>query len=270
MNKLKIFKNKMFKVSIQLENGEILFDAENVAVCLGFTEVKNEKEYVRWRTVNKYIKPFYTRAEDINSQKVAKGDFIPESLVYKLAFKANNEVAEKFQDWLAIDVIPQIRKHGMYAKDELLDNPDLLFDVVKKYKQEREEKLALQQKVIEDKPKVDFAKAVENSNDVILVKEMATILTQNGFKIGQNQLYLYLRNNEFLCKRPGDMYHLPTKKYEHLFKVIKRTIQNSEGTRVKNTPKINGKGQMYFIKKFEKYKENGLTINDLLNQQEVI
>lgn len=107
---LQIFKNEMFKVSIQLEDGEILFDAENVARCLGFTQIKNNKEYIRWATVNRYIGKYV-------SQEVGKGDFVPEPLVYKLAFKANNEVAEKFQDWLAMEVIPQIRKHGMYAKE---------------------------------------------------------------------------------------------------------------------------------------------------------
>ncbi|KHO39183.1 hypothetical protein OR62_06750, partial [Clostridium tetani] len=94
-------KDGLFSLTVTLENGEILFDAETVAKSLGFTEIKNGKEYVRWRTVNGYLK---------FSQDVAKGDFIPEPAVYKLAFKASNEVAEKFQDWLAIDVIPNIRK----------------------------------------------------------------------------------------------------------------------------------------------------------------
>lgn len=103
MNELKIFENEMFKVSIQLENGEILFDVENVARSLGLTQKKNGTGYVRWERVNDYLN---------NSPLVGKGDFIPESAVYKLAFKANNEVAEKFQDWLAIEVLPSIRKHG--------------------------------------------------------------------------------------------------------------------------------------------------------------
>lgn len=148
MNNLQVFKNEIFEVSIQLENGEVLFDAENVARCLGFTTVaKSGNETIRWSRVNSYLGKMI-------SQDVAKGDFIPESAVYKLAFKANNEVAEKFQDWLAMEVLPQIRKHGMYAKDELLDNPDLLLDVIQKYKAEREEKLLLQKQVEINKPKV--------------------------------------------------------------------------------------------------------------------
>jgi len=134
VDNLKIFKDEsgIFEVATKLENGEWIFDTETVAKSLGFTEVKNGKEYIRWRTVNGYLK---------FSQDVAKGDFIPEPAVYKLAFKASNEVAEKFQDWLAIEVLPSIRKHGMYATDELLDNPDLLIAAATKLKEERAARL---------------------------------------------------------------------------------------------------------------------------------
>lgn len=134
----------------------------------------------------------------------------------------------------------------------------------KKWIQEQRQKQLLELQIKEDKPKVLFAEAVENSDDVILVKEMAHIITQNGFSIGQNQLYQYLRDYGFLCKKEGDMYHLPTRRYEHFFKVTKRLIQSSKGTMTKNTPKITGKGQLYFIDKFNSYKEKGKTIKDLL------
>ena len=111
MNKLKIFRNEMFEVGAKVEGETVLFDAEHVAKCLGITEIKNNKEYVMWRRVNNYLN-FGRCAE--NSQQVAKGSLIPEPMVYKLAFKASNEVAEKFQDWLAIEVLPQIRKTGSY------------------------------------------------------------------------------------------------------------------------------------------------------------
>jgi prophage antirepressor-like protein len=108
MNQLQTFKNELFEVAVKLNNGEVAFDVEHVAKCLGITDTKNNKEYVRWNRVNEYLPK--------NSPQVAKGDFIPEPLVYKLAFKASNEVAEQFQDWLAIIVIPSIRKTGQYIK----------------------------------------------------------------------------------------------------------------------------------------------------------
>lgn len=117
MNSLKIFKNGLFEVGVTLEDSSVLFDAEMVARCLGFTETKNDVEYVMWRRVNSYLKNL--------SADVSKGDLIPESMVYKLAFKASNDTAEKFQDWLAIDVIPQIRKTGSFQMDISNLSPEL-------------------------------------------------------------------------------------------------------------------------------------------------
>ncbi|GAA0491017.1 hypothetical protein GCM10008986_16340 [Salinibacillus aidingensis] len=111
MSQLQVFENELFKVSAKTEDEQILFDAEQVAKSLGFTETKGNKLYVRWRSINGYLDKYI-------SQHLAKGDFIPEPLVYKLAFKASNEVAEKFQDWLAIEVIPAIRRTGSYELEK--------------------------------------------------------------------------------------------------------------------------------------------------------
>ncbi|MEK5108559.1 ORF6C domain-containing protein [Cytobacillus sp. FSL K6-0129] len=125
MNQLKVFKNDLFKVSAKPEGNEIQFDLEQVARCLGFTTVaKSGNVTVRWSRVNSYLKKYVL-------QDLAKGDFIPEPLVYKLAFKASNEVAEKFQDWLAIEVIPQIRKTGSYNKVVPLNNKESLIAAMK-------------------------------------------------------------------------------------------------------------------------------------------
>ncbi|MDP0602230.1 BRO family protein, partial [Klebsiella pneumoniae] len=69
---------------------------------------KNGKQYIRCETINKYLDKYL-------SQEVGNGDFIPEQMVYKLAFKAGNAVAEKFQDWLAMEVLPAIRTHGILS-----------------------------------------------------------------------------------------------------------------------------------------------------------
>ena len=94
---VQIFKNEKLNLkvgAIQNEDGSISIDIEDTARGFGFTEVKNGKQYVRWRTLNTYCK-------DVGfSQEVAKGDFIPESLFYLLAMKANNKVAQEFQKWI--------------------------------------------------------------------------------------------------------------------------------------------------------------------------
>jgi prophage antirepressor-like protein len=85
-----------------------MLNAEDVARGWGFTEPKNGKEYVRWRTINGYLNEFGF------SQDVAKDDFIPENMVYRLGFKASNETAQVFQAKLADEILPQIRKTGSY------------------------------------------------------------------------------------------------------------------------------------------------------------
>ena len=88
-------------------DGSIEFDAEQAAIGFGLFEVKNGKKYVIWKRVNKYL-----------STEVSKGDFITEPQFYKLAIKANNQVAEKFQNWVTSEVLPSIRKHGAYLTDK--------------------------------------------------------------------------------------------------------------------------------------------------------
>lgn len=159
------FENNLFQLEVKTENGESLFDVETVARSLGIVDVKNDVEYVRWQRVNNYLGK--------NSPLVAKGSFISEPMVYKLAFKANNALAEKFQDWLATEVLPQIRKHGMYATDELLDNPDLLIEVATKLKEERTLRLIAEQRVNELQPKADYYDRIINNKGLVTVSTIA-------------------------------------------------------------------------------------------------
>lgn len=159
------FENNLFQLEVKTENGESLFDVETVARSLGIVDVKNEIEYVRWQRVNNYLGK--------NSPLVAKGSFISEPMVYKLAFKANNALAEKFQDWLATEVLPQIRKHGMYATDELLDNPDLLIEVATKLKEEKTLRLIAEQRVNELQPKADYYDRILNNKGLVTVSTIA-------------------------------------------------------------------------------------------------
>ncbi|MCT0957166.1 hypothetical protein EFL64_04890 [Weissella cibaria] len=91
-------------LKIKEVNGQAMFDAESAAIGLGIVE--SNGKYVRWQRVNKYLGE--------NSPLVEKGDFITEPQFYKLAIKANNETAERFQDWVTTEVLPSIRKTGGY------------------------------------------------------------------------------------------------------------------------------------------------------------
>lgn len=142
----------------------------------------------------------------------------------------------------------------MYAKDELLDNPDLLLDVITKYKEEREKTKLLEEQINQDKPKVIFADAVASSKSTILIGDLAKILKQNGYDTGQKRLFETLRNKGFLIKN-GSSKNMPTQKSMELklFEVKETTINNPDGSiRVTKTVKVTGKGQQYFINLFNK------------------
>lgn len=126
------------------QNGVAYLRLENVARGLGFTQEKNGVEYVRWETIRAYL-------SDLGfSQQVGKDDFIPENIFYRLAMKAKNETAEKFQALVADEIIPSIRKNGIYATDnvidEILNNPDFGIELLTKLKQERQARVEAERK----------------------------------------------------------------------------------------------------------------------------
>lgn len=124
------------------QDGIAYLKLETVARGLGFTQEKNGVEYVRWETVNGYLKEF-----DFPN-KLGKAEFIPENIFYRLAMKAKNEVAEKFQAKVADEVLPSIRKHGAYMTPETLEaailNPDTMIKLCTALKDEQDKRKALE------------------------------------------------------------------------------------------------------------------------------
>lgn len=207
---MQIFKNDLFEVAAKVENDQISFDVEQVARCLGLTRMMNSKEYIRWERVNSHLPD--------SCPQVGKGDFIPESLVYKLSFKASNEVAEKFQDWLAIEVIPTIRKHGAFATpqtiDQILNDPDFGIKLLTTLKQEREEKEALliqsqaKDQVIKDlKPKADYTEMILKNKGLVTVNQIAKdygMSAREMNKLLHNLKVQYKQGNQWLLYRKYD------------------------------------------------------------------
>lgn len=112
---------------------------------------------------------------------------------------------------------------------------------------------ALEVKMEEQKPKVLFAESVEAAKTSILIGELAKLLKQNGINIGQNRLFEWLRNNGYLIKRQGSDYSMPTQRAMEmgLFEIKETTITHSDGhIHVSKTPKVTGKGQVYFVNLF--------------------
>ena len=112
---------------------------------------------------------------------------------------------------------------------------------------------ALEVKMEEQKPKVLFAESVEAAKTSILIGELAKLLKQNGINIGQNRLFEWLRNNGYLIRRQGSDYNMPTQRAMEmgLFEIKETTITHSDGhIHVSKTPKVTGKGQVYFVNLF--------------------
>lgn len=233
------------------QSGTAYLNAEDVARGFGFTESKGGIEYVRWRTVNHYLQGFGF------SQDVAKDDFLPENMVYRLGFKASNEAAQKFQAVLADEVLPAIRRHGAYMTEEALEKaitePDFLIRLATQLKEEKAKRLEAEQQVEAAKPKVLFADAVSASHTSILVGELAKILRGNGVEIGQRRLFAWLREHGYLIKRQGTDYNMPTQMAMELglFEIKEGSYVNGSGANIiTKTPKVTGRGQTYFINKF--------------------
>ena len=236
------------------EKGTAWLNLEDVAKGLGIVkkDKKNGKEYIRIHSQN--IKRWLIDFGLIKSEDDLP-EYIQENIFYKLCMKADNEVARKFQDRVCDEILPSIRKYGMYVTDELLDNPDLIIKMATRLKEEKAKNKELEDKMKENKPKVLFADSVETSKNTILIGELAKIIKQNGVDIGQKRLFTWLRDNGFLIKREGTDYNMPTQKSMELelFEIKETAVTHSDGhISINKTPKVTGKGQVYFINKFLK------------------
>lgn len=119
----------------------------------------------------------------------------------------------------------------------------------------KEQVVVLERKIEEQKPAVIFAGAVTASKSSILIGDLAKLIKQNGVDIGQKRLFSWLRENGYLIKRQGSDYNMPTQKSMELglFEIKETAVTHSDGhITVNKTPKVTGKGQIYFINKFIK------------------
>ena len=197
--------------------------------------------------------------------------FVNEDGLYDVILESRKPEAKKFRKWVTSEVLPSIRKTGGFiaagvedTDEEIMARALLVADATIKRKDERIAQLQAenetaqkqieeqQSKIKQDAPKVLFADAVSTSQRSCLVAELAKILKQNGVDIGQNRLYGWLRSNGYLGAR-GLYYNQPTQKAMKLglFEIKQTTITKPDGTvLVATTPKITGKGQIYFVDKF--------------------
>lgn len=177
--------------------------------------------------------------------------FITESGLYAVILRSDKPNAKKFRKWVTSEVLPSIRKNGGYIDgQEHLSDEELMAKALVV----ANNKIAERDRVIQRmKPKEVFADAVATSKTSILVGDLAKLICQNGYQIGQKRLFEWLRSNGYLIKS-GSSRNMPQQRYveQGLFEVKESNFQNPDGSvRITRTTKVSGKGQIYFINKFK-------------------
>lgn len=251
MNELEIFKNAEFgEVRTVLVNDIPYFVANDVATTLGY---KNPSD-----ATNKHCKKAIKTWGSDSLGRRQEFKVIPESDLYRLIIKSQLPQAEQFEEWVMEEVLPAIRKHGMYARDELLDNPDFLLDVVSKYKAERDkrieleqENIMLQQTVEEYEPKINYLDIILGSDDTVTVSQIA-----QDYGMTPNQLNKIL--NELKVQYKVNKQWILTKKYKGQGYVKSKTFEvpkKEGGTKVVMDTRWTQKGRvmLYNLLKEEGY-----------------
>ena len=247
MNELKIFENPEFgKVRTIEIDGEPYFVGKDVAIILGYAKPEN--------ALTTHVDRDDTLKQGVtdNLGRTQNTTLINESGLYSLILSSKLPKAKEFKRWVTSEVLPSLRKHGVYAVDELLNDPELAIKAFTALKDERQKNKRLSEQIEADKPKVIFADSVSAAKTSILVGDLAKLLKQNGVNIGQNRLFEWLRQNGYLIKS-GSSKNMPTQKAADmgLFEVKVSTVNNPDGSiRETKTTKVTGKGQVYFVNKF--------------------
>ena len=258
-NKLQVFDFNGQQFHTVTINDEPYFVGNDVAKILGYKRVgdalkqhvdSDERETLTYKAFGDLAQSLW-KGNDFSSKTV-----ITESGVYSLIFGSELPNAKQFKHWVTHEVLPSIRKHGVYMTDEKAY--DITHDqsgaVLADLLQQAADQLKAKDIQIEEmKPKALFADAVSASDTPILIGELAKILKQNGIEIGQNRLFAWLRSKGYLISRNGTDYNTPTQKSMELglFKIKERTRVSSDGSvKITKTSMVTGKGQQYFVNKF--------------------
>lgn len=259
MNDLQIFKNNEFgEVRTKVINNEPYFSLTDICRILEINNPRMAKTRLNGDGVSTTDIGVVTgkKADGSDAIQNVKMNFINESNLYKLIFQSRKPEAEKFSDWVTSEVLPTIRKHGAYMSSDVIEktlsDPDYLIRLATNLKEEKAKRALAEAQIERDKPKVLFADSCEVAENSILIGEFAKRLKQNGYDIGQNKLFEWLRQHDYLCKS-GERKNLPTQysMERGLFEIKTRVFSNPNGSvRTTSTTKITGRGQIYFTNKF--------------------
>lgn len=244
---IKIFKKEQFgSIRTTVQSGEPWFVGKDVAEALGYERADN--------AIRKHV----DEEDKLMHQISASGQkrnmtIINESGLYSLILSSKLPSAKAFKRWVTSEILPSIRKSGGYIEgQEHMSDADLMAKallVAQRQIEQRDKQLQ------EMQPKALFADSVCASSTSILIGELAKILKQNGVATGQNKLFAWMRDNGYLIRRKGADYNMPTQRSMEmqLFEIKESVVAHADGhTSINKTPKVTGKGQIYFINKLRR------------------
>ncbi|REC35569.1 phage antirepressor [Parabacteroides distasonis] len=253
MEAIKIFENDRFgEVRVAGTSENPLFCLADVCKILGL-----RVDAVQSRLTDAPIRIGVTDSIGREQQM----NFVNEKNLYKVIMRSDKPQAEPFQDWVCGEVLPSIRKHGAYMTNDTLEkalaSPDFLIQLATNLKEEQRKRIEAERKVTEAAPAVAFTNAVQSANSSCLIGELAKLIAQNGYSIGEKRLFAWMRDNGYLGKH-GERYNIPNQQYveQGLFELKKGVRSGNNGVlHTTITPKVTGKGQVYFVNKFLGNKE---------------
>ncbi len=251
MNNLQIFKNQDFgEVRTVTINDEPYFVGKDVAEILGYSNSRKALgDHVD--DEDKDVTKCYTLG---GTQDLA---VINESGLYALILSSKLPRAKQFKHWVTSDVLPAIRKHGAYATEELIANPDLAIAAFKALKEEREQNRKLEQKVAvqtqqisEMAPKVSYYDVVLNCKDLV---SMSVIAKDYGWSASRMNKYLHEKGIQF---RQGDIWLLYQKYAEKGYTSTKtHSYLNDDGPHTKVHTYWTQKGRLFI---YDLLKKDGI------------
>ena len=244
MNELKLFENEEFgKVRVLEIENEPWFVAKDVCDILELSDpsvaLKNLDEDERTK---------------LNLGRQGNTNLINESGLYALVVRSRKPEAKKFRKWITSEVLPSIRKHGVYMTDnilnQVLDNPDFLIGLLTNLKEEKEKRQKLEKEKEENKPLVDFATRILDKGENILVREVAKIASDEGYSIGERRLYNKLREWGYVCKSSTEATQYAIDKGYMV--VITRVIDTPYGHKQVHTSLVTPRGQVNIVERLIK------------------
>ncbi len=254
----------------------ILKDAENHYFCLKDAgralAIKNYrssfdflvKKYKEFGVDTKGVDRIYTLLDEKGGPQESK--MIREDTFLDFLIQSKKPAGFKMKLWVTRDILPAIRKHGVYSPEDMIQqfmtNPDSLLAALKALYEEQQKRIAAESQLRESEPLVHFAKKCIKSDDCLMVREFAKVLTDKDFNIGQNRLYKVLRDNKYLLKDSTE----PSQRAMNSGFLVREQIpyeEEGKGVRLHHLTKITPRGQAHLVfqllndSKYRKFRPEG-------------